>query len=83
MTIYFIPRKFDLLIENLSYFTSFETLCGFVKCKTEASYSQLNWQDWCKRMHESVSLEQKAFTELKEAIIKKFMAEYEGEIIPE
>jgi len=34
MTIYIIPRKFDLLIENVSFYTSFESLCGFVKCKT-------------------------------------------------
>ena len=39
MTIYIIPRKFDLLIENVSFFTSFETLCGFLKCKTEAAYN--------------------------------------------
>jgi hypothetical protein len=33
MTIYIIPRKFDLLIENVNFFTSFETLCGLIKCK--------------------------------------------------
>ena len=38
MTIYIIPRKFDLLIEKVSFFTSFESLCGFVKFKTESSY---------------------------------------------
>jgi hypothetical protein len=38
MTIYIIPRKFDLLIEKVSFFTSFETLCGFVKFKTESAY---------------------------------------------
>ncbi len=83
MTIYFIPRKFDLLIENLNYFTSFETLSGFVKCKSQAAYEQVGWQDWCKKMHESVSLEAKAFSDLKDSIIKKFLAEYDGEIIPE
>lgn len=39
MTLYIIPRKFDLLIENVSFFTSFETLCGFIKFKTEAAYT--------------------------------------------
>ena len=38
MTLYIIPRKFDLLIEKVSFFTSFETLCGFVKFKTESAY---------------------------------------------
>lgn len=33
MTLYLIPRKFDLLIENISFSTGFETLCGFVKVK--------------------------------------------------
>ena len=35
MTIYIVPRKFDLLIENVQFSTSFETMCGFIKCKTE------------------------------------------------
>lgn len=38
MTLYIIPRKFDLLIENVSFFTSFETLCGFVKYKTHQAF---------------------------------------------
>eukprot|EP00356_Strombidium_inclinatum_P007109 CAMPEP_0170482874 /NCGR_PEP_ID=MMETSP0208-20121228/2699_1 /TAXON_ID=197538 /ORGANISM="Strombidium inclinatum, Strain S3" /LENGTH=118 /DNA_ID=CAMNT_0010755757 /DNA_START=776 /DNA_END=1132 /DNA_ORIENTATION=- len=38
MTLYIIPRKFDLLIENVNFFTSFETLCGFVKFKTQEAY---------------------------------------------
>ena len=35
MTLYLIPRKFDLLIENVSFGTGFETLCGFIKVKIE------------------------------------------------
>jgi hypothetical protein len=38
MTIYIIPRKFDLLIEGVTFSTSFETLCGVIKCKTEAGF---------------------------------------------
>lgn len=41
MTIYIIPRKFDLLIEGVNFFTSFESLCGFVKCKTEGGYKTI------------------------------------------
>lgn len=41
MTIYIIPRKFDLLIEGVTFFTSFESLCGVVKCKTEAGYKAI------------------------------------------
>jgi len=35
MTMYIIPRKFDMLIEGVQFFTSFESLCGFVKFKNE------------------------------------------------
>ena len=35
MTIYIIPRKFDLLIDGVNFSTSFETLSGFIKCKSE------------------------------------------------
>jgi hypothetical protein len=35
MTMYIIPRKFDLLVENINFFTSFETLCGFIKCQSK------------------------------------------------
>jgi len=35
MTVYIIPRKFDMLIENVPFYTSFESLCGFIKFKTQ------------------------------------------------
>ena len=38
MTLYVIPRKFDMLIEGVQFFTSFESLCGFVKFKTEQAF---------------------------------------------
>lgn len=38
MTLYIIPRKFDMLIEKVTFMTSFETLCGFVKFKTSQSF---------------------------------------------
>jgi hypothetical protein len=37
MTVYVIPRKFDMLLES-SFFTSFESLCGYVKFKNKAAY---------------------------------------------
>jgi len=43
MTLYIIPRKFDMLIENVQFFTSFESLCGFVKFKTEQAYRTHGW----------------------------------------
>ena len=45
MTLYIIPRKFDLLIENIQFFTSFETLCGFIKFKTQKAYNDMNADD--------------------------------------
>lgn len=38
MTVYVVPRKFDMLIEKVPFYTSFESLCGFAKYKSEASY---------------------------------------------
>lgn len=57
MTIYIIPRKFDLLIENVNFFTSFETLCGFVKCKVEMAFKGLKFDDYSRRMKSAVSLQ--------------------------
>lgn len=49
MTLYIIPRKFDLLIENVQFFTSFETLCGFIKFKTQAAFQTASYPDICKQ----------------------------------
>jgi hypothetical protein len=45
MTLYIIPRKFDLLIENIQFFTSFETICGFIKFKTQKAYNDMTASD--------------------------------------
>jgi hypothetical protein len=50
MTIYIIPRKFDLLIENVNFSTSFETLCGFIKCKVEMAFKSMKYEDFYKRV---------------------------------
>ena len=42
MTLYIIPRKFDMLIEKVSFVTSFETLCGMIKFKTESAFNQMD-----------------------------------------
>jgi hypothetical protein len=39
LTVYVIPRKFDMLIEDVPFYTSFESLCGFIKFKTASSYT--------------------------------------------
>lgn len=79
MTIYIIPRKFDLLIENVTFFTSFETLCGFIKCKVEMSYKNMKYEEFYKRINSSVSLKDTEFNQIKEDLIEKFLSEYEGE----
>lgn len=38
MTVYVIPRKFDMLIEGVQFFTSFESLCGMIKFKNDQAY---------------------------------------------
>mmetsp|Transcript_31409 Transcript_31409/g.30753 ORF Transcript_31409/g.30753 Transcript_31409/m.30753 type:complete len:83 (+) Transcript_31409:944-1192(+) len=81
MTIYIIPRKFDLLIENVTFFTSFETLCGFVKNKAETAYKSLTYDEFIKRMSQQVSLKDEEFEEIKENLVQKFLSEYQGQRI--
>jgi hypothetical protein len=33
MTVYIIPRKFDMMIYGVNFFTSFESVCGMIKFK--------------------------------------------------
>ena len=79
MTLYIIPRKFDLLIEGVTFFTSFESLCGVVKCKTESGYKSLKQDELCKRLSSAVSLKESEFTTLKKELVTKFLTEYTGE----
>lgn len=81
MTLYIIPRKFDMLIENVQYFTSFESLCGFVKYKTESAFQASNWQQVSESLTNNVSMSQTEFNDLKETLVNKFMSEYRGERI--
>lgn len=52
MTVYVIPRKFDMLIENVGFFTSFESLCGFVKFKTQQTFDAADEVSVAKQMKE-------------------------------
>jgi hypothetical protein len=81
MTLYILPRKFDLLIEGVTFFTSFESLCGLVKCKTETGYKGIKQEEICKRLSSAVSLKESEFGSLKEEIVKKFLTEYDGEVV--
>lgn len=81
MTMYIIPRKFDLLIENVNFFTSFETLCGFVKCKVETAYKGMKFEEFSKRVSAGVSLKENEFETIKQELIEKFLTEYEGEVM--
>lgn len=78
MTMYIIPRKFDLLIENVNFFTSFETLCGFIKCKLKMTYNSMKYDEFYKRVSSAVSLKDSEFESIKEELITKFLTEYEG-----
>lgn len=73
MTVYIIPRKFDMLIDNLNYFTSFETLCGFAKCKNEQAYTTITDHEFGNKLRQQVSLDEAAFEEIKEALTQKFL----------
>ena len=56
MTLYIIPRKFDMLIEKVSFVTSFETLCGIIKFKTESAYAQMDSDAVQEQLAANVSL---------------------------
>ncbi len=81
MTMYIIPRKFDMLIENVQFFTSFESLCGFVKFKTEAGYQNTTWAEVSEALSTQVSMPQQEFDALKNTLVEKFLSEYKGERI--
>jgi hypothetical protein len=73
MTLYIIPRKFDLLIEGVSFFTSFETLCGFVKFKTQDAFDTLTEPELRSQLEESVSLSEVDFQRMKTELVNKFL----------
>ena len=56
MTMYIIPRKFDMLIENVQFFTSFESLCGFVKFKNEQAFQTMDWAAVSEALSTQVSM---------------------------
>lgn len=62
-------------------FTSFETLCGFLKCKTEVAYNAATPEKIQKELRESVSVTDEDFSRFKTELIAKFDKEYEGKAI--
>ena len=62
-------------------FTSFETLCGFVKCKTDVGFKGLKYEEYVKKMSHHVSMKDTEFSSIKNDIIEKFLSEYEGDRI--
>jgi hypothetical protein len=60
MTVYVIPRQFDMLIES-SFFTSFESLCGFVKYKNKAAFEIATEESVITTLQEQVSLNESEF----------------------
>ena len=72
MTIYIVPRKFDMLIENVDFMTSFESLCGFVKFKNAQKFANCNWDVVKQQMETSVSLSVIDFERMKSELVAKF-----------
>ena len=81
MTVYLIPRKFDLVIEGVQFFTSFESLCGMIKFKSEQAYQSASAMTIADQLASQVSLSPAEFKKLKQDIVNKFMTEYSGEIM--
>ena len=70
-----------MLIEKVPFYTSFESLSGFVKYKTQQSFDQSTEAQVNQLMSEQVSLPAKEFEDLKAKLVSKFMKEYESEIV--
>ncbi len=80
LKIYIIPRKFDLLIEDARFFTTFSDLCGVVKCKLEATFKEVKWEEYAQFLQAHVGLEWATFHEILVGIYKKFDNEYQGKV---
>lgn len=67
MTMYIMPRKFDLLLdESVNYYSSFETLCGFAKYKTESAYQEAEMGNpLAENLAAHVSLDEKDWEKFK------------------
>ena len=76
---YIIPRKFDMMIENVQFFTSFETLCGFAKFKVKQAFEAATAESIAEDLQSNVSMSVQDFANLKNAIVTKFLTEYEGQ----
>lgn len=81
MTVYVIPRKFDMVIENVPFYTSFESLCGFVKYKNKQAFDGATEASIEQLMREQVSLDESEFAGFQKRIVDKFSQEYEGQIV--
>jgi hypothetical protein len=81
MTVYLIPRKFDMLIEGVQFFTSFESLCGMIKFKNEQAYKGATTTSIVEQLASQVSFSSEEFKQLKQALANKFLSEYSGEVM--
>jgi len=82
MTLYIIPRKFDMLIERVAFKTSFESLCGFVQFKNKEVFDKdPDHASIFDSMRQNVSVSQEDFERFKTELVGKFMKEYEGSLI--
>ena len=81
MTVYVIPRKFDMVIENVPFYTSFESLCGFVKFKNKQAFDGATEASVEQLMREQVSLDESEFAGFQKRIVDKFSQEYEGQVV--
>jgi len=79
MTMYIMPRKFDLLLdESVNFYTSFESLSGFAKYKTEAAYEQAqSGNPLAETLAAHVSLDTDEWENFKGQLMEKFSQEYE------
>lgn len=79
MTMYIMPRKFDMLLdESVNFYTSFESLSGFTKFKTEQAFDQASsGNPIAETLANHVSLDAEEWEEFKANIMNKFSSEYE------
>ena len=66
-----------LLEGDVNFYTSFETLCGFIKYKTSSGFENSNGQEIEQIISSQISYNEQEWDGFKEAVMKKFETEYE------
>lgn len=77
LTFYIIPRKFDISVDENTYYSGWSDLTGLIKCVDETIFEQTNEaekvEDFIKN---NLGIGRKNFDDLIKGIVEKFDNEY-------